>query len=71
MRMFVLNRRQDASGVSGTGIVAQGVEFDDGTAVLHWHGKWPTTTVFPSPTAVEEVHGHGGMTIVEYVGPEV
>jgi len=36
MRRFLLVRDCDPSGVSGTGIVAEGVQFSDGTAVMHW-----------------------------------
>ena len=30
MRLFELYRKTDITGISSTGIVAQGVEFDDG-----------------------------------------
>jgi hypothetical protein len=36
MRLFRLERTEDASGVSGIGKVAEGVVFDDGTVVLRW-----------------------------------
>ena len=36
MRIFSLVRHEDVSGVSGTGRVADGVEFNDGTVVLRW-----------------------------------
>jgi hypothetical protein len=34
MRLFLLIRNEDVSGVSGTGIVAEGVEFSDGTVAM-------------------------------------
>ncbi len=34
MRRFQLNRIVDESGVSGTGVVAQGVEFDNGFCAM-------------------------------------
>ena len=63
---FVLARDEDVSGVSGTGIVAEGVVFDDGVAVLRWRGAWPTSVVFHDRglDAVREIHGHGGKTRV-------
>lgn len=66
MIRFVLQRDEDVSGLSGTGTVAEGVVFDDGTAVLRWRGKWPTSVVFHERglEAVREVHGHGGKTRV-------
>ena len=36
MRLFKLQRKVDCSGVSGTGVVAEGVEFDDGQVALRW-----------------------------------
>jgi L-fucose isomerase-like protein len=65
-RPFVLVRTEDETGVSGTGIVAEGVEFEDGTVALRWRGKWPTSVVFHERgiDAVRAVHGHGGKTSV-------
>lgn len=66
MQRFVLKREEDVSGVSGVGIVAEGVVFEDGTAVLRWRGKWPTSVVFHDRglEAVAEIHGHGGKTTI-------
>ena len=36
MRRFVMERRHDASGVSGTGTVLEGVLFSTGVVVIHW-----------------------------------
>lgn len=63
MRQFKLQRDLDVSGVSGTGVVAEGVIFSDGEAVVHWLGQYPTTT--PHPKGIESIkaiHGHGGAT---------
>jgi hypothetical protein len=62
VRTFHLNRVEDETGVSGTGIVAQGVVFDDGTCVLRWLTATPGTTVFADIEALKAVHGHGGKT---------
>lgn len=61
---FVLVRDVDVSGVSGTGVVAQGVEFADGTVALRWLSEWPTSVVFHERgiEAVKAVHGHSGAT---------
>jgi hypothetical protein len=45
-RPFVLRRLVDETGVSGTGVVAEGVEFSDGTVALRWLSQWPTSVVF-------------------------
>lgn len=64
-RAFVLKRDEDVSGISGTGVVAQGIEFDDGMVVLRWCvGEYRSTVVWPSIEAVEAIHGHDGRTSV-------
>ena len=40
-RRFILYRRHDATGVSGTGIVATGVVWPDGHAALRWKANDP------------------------------
>lgn len=61
-RTFQLQRDTDVSGVSGTGIVADGIVFGDGTTVLRWHGEYASTVVWPSFEAAIAVHGHDGKT---------
>lgn len=36
MRRFVMRREFDISGVSGTGLVLEGVHFSTGVVVIHW-----------------------------------
>lgn len=60
VRRFALAREHDVSGVSGTGIVAEGVCFTDGTCVVHWYGERRSTVVWSSIEDVEAIHGHGG-----------
>jgi hypothetical protein len=71
MRLFELHRDVDETGISGTGVVAQGVEFDDGTVAMKWLGDWPTSVVFHDrgAEALEHVHGHGGKTRVVWQAP--
>jgi hypothetical protein len=52
-RTFVLDRRRDISGVSGTGLVAEGVVWSDGAVALRWSGENPTTVAFE--TGIEGV----------------
>lgn len=68
-RRFQLVRRDDETGVSGTGVVVEGVEFSDGHAAIHWTGsKWPTTTPHPGGMeSVLDVHGHDGKTVVVWL----
>jgi len=67
MRSFLLVRSCDVSGVSGTGIVAEGVEFTDGTVVLHWLRRPHGTGLYASLDDMLEVHGHGGSTCVRWI----
>ncbi|GAB3943590.1 hypothetical protein GCM10029976_066430 [Kribbella albertanoniae] len=67
-RVFVLDRHRDLSGVSGTGVVAEGVEWSDGSVALRWSGENPTTVAFETGmVGVEAVHGHGGATEVRFL----
>lgn len=69
MRTFTLQRNIDISGVSGTGTVAEGVEFSDGTVALRWIvGEHRSTVVWPNIDAVIAVHGHGGSTKLVHHG---
>lgn len=68
-RAFVLRRDKDVTGVSGTGIVAEGVVFRDGTVALRWTSAWPTSVVFHDRgiESVKAVHGHDGRTQIVWV----
>ncbi|OBI98082.1 hypothetical protein [Mycobacterium sp. 1465703.0] len=68
MRRFTLKRTEDATGVSGVGTVAEGVEFSDGRVALRWTvGEHRSSVIWDSIASVEAIHGHGGMTTVEWV----
>ena len=43
-RRFELHRDDDVSGVSGTGVVAEGVLFSSGRVALEWLSAWLPTT---------------------------
>jgi hypothetical protein len=67
-RTFVLDRHSDVSGVSGTGIVAEGVVFSDGAVALRWPGENATTTTFETGIdGVKAIHGHDGATEVQFL----
>ena len=76
MQTFRLNRKVDHSGIAGTGVVAEGVQFTSGACVLSWltapvgMSRVPVGVgVYESIEHVEAVHGHGGDTVVEWVAP--
>lgn len=67
MKLFKLNRITDVSGTSGTGIVAEGVVFSNGTCVLTWLSKYKTVCFFQSIEELEAIHSHGGATQIVWV----
>lgn len=69
-RRFRLLRHHDPSGISGTGVVAYGVQFPDGNVVTRWNGQIAQTCVWASIDDVEAIHGHNGATTVEWIDPE-
>ncbi len=71
-KRFILQRDVDETGVSGTGIVAEGVLFSDGVVSLHWTSEFPTSVVFHHRgiESVEAIHGHNGKTRIIFLdGP--
>lgn len=66
MRTFHLHRDEDASGVSGTGIVTEGVEFSDGTCVMRWLGQTGSTGVYSNIDELVLIHGHQGRTVAVF-----
>ncbi len=69
MRRFELHRIEDETGISGTGVVAEGVEFSSGVVVLQWRTAWPTSVVWHDRgvESVEAIHGHNGKTRIVWL----
>lgn len=67
IKAFQLVRTDDVSGVSGLGVVAEGVVFTDGIAVLRWLTAGGSTAVYDSIESLERIHGHNGATKVRYL----
>jgi hypothetical protein len=67
MRRFVLNRTKDISGISGTGIVAEGVVFPSGRVVIEWYGSRPSIVIWQNLEDPEFIHGHGGATTIDFI----
>ena len=61
---FYLQRNEDVSGVSGTGIVAVGVVLPSGQAILEWQTQYHSLGIYDSLEALERIHGHDGATKV-------
>lgn len=71
MRRFELHRDVDVSGVSGTGVVAEGVQFADGTCAMRWLSVTPSSEQFRNVIELSAVHGHDGLTKVLWLDAEV
>lgn len=67
LRRFVLERAEDVSGTSGTGTVAEGVEFSNGQVVVHWLSQLESVNVYANARVLEKLHGHEGRTVVRWV----
>ena len=67
MKRFQLKRHHDVSGVSGVGVVADGVLFSDGTTVIHWRGEHRSTVIWKDLASVLAIHGHQGHTEIVWL----
>lgn len=70
-RAFHLVRKEDVSGVSGTGVIAEGIVFHDGQVVLSWFGQFHTLEILPKIEDVEAIHGHEGRTQIVWLEREL
>ena len=68
MRKFYLLGHEDVNGCSGTGVVAEGVIFDDGTGAFTWLTPMKTVTTFWKMADIRRMHGHDGKTEVVIEG---
>lgn len=68
MRRFNLIRSKDATGVSGTGNVAEGVQFTDGALVVRWKSGTPSTVIWDGDVDdMMSIHGHNGWTTLAWI----
>lgn len=66
-RRFALWRDEDQTGVSGTGTVAEGVQFGDGRCAMRWLTPVTSGAFYDSISDVESIHGHNGATKVVWL----
>ena len=67
-KRFRLRRLVDVTGVSGEGIVTEGVQFRDGTCVMRWLAlPYQSTCIYANATELIKIHGHDGNTVLEWV----
>lgn len=53
---FEMIRRTDETGVSGTGVVLDGIVFPSGSCVVEWRGPTPCVQVWASFAMFKRVH---------------
>ena len=70
MRRFVLYRKKDPTGISGTGIITEGVEFLSGKCVLSWLTKYTSVATYDDIETLMKIHGHDGLTILNWIDQE-
>lgn len=70
MRRFHLHRREDETGISGTGHIAEGVQYRNGWVSMIWLTKFFSLVTYPDIESVERIHGHGGKTVIVWDDPE-
>lgn len=64
VRTFVLQRNDDETGISGTGVVAEGVEFSTGWCALSWMTSAHSVGIYPNIKELERIRGHNGRAVV-------
>jgi hypothetical protein len=62
MKLFHFYRKEDHSGVSGTGPVVEGVQFTNGWCAIRWMSSMSSICFYQSIEEVQKIHGHGGKT---------
>lgn len=70
MNLFRLNRHEDKTAISGTGIVAMGVIFPSGKVVIEWRKPYCNIGIYNNIEDVRAVHGHDGSTTIEWITPD-
>lgn len=65
-RTFKLIRQEDETGISGEGIVAEGIEFTTGVCALSWLTAGNSVGIYPNVKQLVNIHGHNGRTIVKF-----
>ena len=66
IRPFILWRKKDVTGMSGTGMVAEGVEFTDGSCVMTWRTHLSSVSIYPNMKELISIHGHGGHAVIKW-----
>lgn len=67
LRRFQFVRSEDVSGVSGTGVVGEGVEFSCGKIAFTWLSGLGVVSVYDNIKTFIAIHGHEGRGKVQWL----
>lgn len=67
MKRFYLYRDVDETGISGVGIVAEGIQFMSGRCVIEWRTEFRSIGIYESVEDLIAIHGHNGKTRVVWL----
>lgn len=73
MRCFYLDRESEHSSLIEEGkmadssLIAEGVQFIDGTVVIHWFGEYRSTARYSNIEDMEAIHGHKRKTAIRWI----
>jgi len=72
MRRFYLIRHEDSDPdqISGTGVIAEGVIFEDGMVAMRWKTRWKSTAIYDNIKDLLAIHGHSGKTELKFIDVE-
>ena len=70
MRRFYLRRDTDESGVSGQGIVAEGVELSSGKVILTFRSHLGSVQILDRVKVRKSTSDHKGATKIVWIDPE-
>lgn len=59
-------RHEDVTGISGTGVIAEGTQYESGKCTLAWLTEYKSIGVYDSMEELKAIHCHGGKTDVVF-----
>ena len=62
LRRFQLHRQEDVSSSSGTGVVVEGVQWQDGSCTTRWLTEVASSGTYTCISDLMFIHGHQGKT---------
>ena len=66
-KLFKLKRFEDSTGISGTGYVAEGVEFSNGKVVMCWYGETSTIVFHENINSVIKINCSHSNSKIEWI----